>query len=202
MYRFLETINVKDGEFLNLKYHQDRVEKVFRRFYAKIPPLVLADVLTLPTSTHSVNYKCRVIYSKSIELVEFTEYIPKPVRSLKIVNDDSIDYSFKFADRRSLEVLLSKKGNCDDVLIIKNGLVTDTSYSNILFYDGRHWLTPDTPLLKGTCRQRLLDNHTIREQRVSFSDLTGFSHFMLINAMLGFDENKAVEISGIDALLT
>lgn len=197
MYRFLETINVKGGGFLNLHYHQDRMAMVFRRFYGQLQSPALADLLTLPDFAHSGNYKCRVIYSKDIELVEFTEYIPKPIRSLKIVNDDKIDYSFKFADRRPLEVLLSKKESCDDVLIIKNGQVTDTSYSNILFFDGRSWITPDSPLLRGTCRQRLLDNHTIREQRVSFTDLTGFTHFMLINAMLEFDERRAVDIGGI-----
>lgn len=197
MCRFLETINVKDGELLHLLYHQQRMAKVFRRFFGHAQPPLLAESLTLPDFALTGNYKCRLIFSRNIEMVEFSEYIPKLVRSLRIVTDDAIDYSFKFADRRPLETLFQSKGECDDVLIVKNGFVTDTSYSNILFYDGKRWLTPDTPLLNGTCRQRLLDEQKITERRIRASHLPGFTHFMLINAMLGFDENRAAPVEGI-----
>ena len=51
------------------------------------------------------------------------------------------------------------RGACDEILIIKDGHITDTSISNIVFRlpDG-WWLTPFTPLLKGIMRTYLLES--------------------------------------------
>jgi len=45
----------------------------------------------------------------------------------------------------------------DEVVFIKNGMVTDCSIGNLLFFDGHEWITPYIPLLKGTQRAFLLD---------------------------------------------
>jgi 4-amino-4-deoxychorismate lyase len=103
------------------------------------------------------------------------------------VTDDDIDYRFKYADRRRLQSLFARRGDCDDVLIVRNGLLTDTSYCNIVLYDGQDWWTPDTPLLPGTARQRLLDEGLIRERRIRVEDLPRFEHIRLINAMLPWE---------------
>jgi 4-amino-4-deoxychorismate lyase len=70
-------------------------------------------------------------------------------------------------------------------LIVKNGFITDTSSANILFYDGRDWVTPSTPLLMGTCREKLLRGGKIREENIKRDDIYKFKHFRLINAMIG-----------------
>src|SRR5690606_14853325 len=92
-----------------------------------------------------------------------TPYEVRAVTSLKIIHDDTIDYSLKYEDRSSIDNLFAKRNNCDDILIIKNGFVTDASYSNIAFYDGSRWITPAQPLLKGTMRQHLLDTGVIHQ---------------------------------------
>ncbi len=50
-------------------------------------------------------------------------------------------------------------------LCVKNGLVTDCTIGNLVFFDGTGWVTPDQPLLKGTKRQALLDRKLVRKKR-------------------------------------
>lgn len=91
---------------------------------------------------------------------------------------------------------MEQKQSCDDILIVKNGFVTDSSISNIIFFDGYKWVTPDTPLLKGTMRQFLLEAAEIKEETITVQNLTTFTSFRLINAMLGFD-GPEIDVSKI-----
>lgn len=141
-------------------------------------------------------YKCRVLYKKQIESVEFIPYEIKSIQSLKVVYDHTIEYPHKFEDRSKIQSLFEQRQYCDDVLIVKNGFVTDASYSNIIFFDGHRWITPDTPLLRGTMRQFLLDTAEIKQEPVTVQDIPSFKTFRLINAMLGFD-GPEIEVSRI-----
>lgn len=141
-------------------------------------------------------YKCRVVYSDKIETVEFIPYEIKPVNSLRIVYDQEIKYEHKYQNRDSLNALLSQRQYCDDILIVKNGFVTDSSYSNIIFYDGVNWITPAAPLLKGTMRQFLLDTAEIKAAPVAVQDIPSFKKFRLINSMLAFD-GPEIDVSKI-----
>jgi len=106
---------------------------------------------------------------------------------LKLVRDDKIDYHLKYADRSALNKLLEQKGENDEVIIIKNGMVTDCSIGNLIFFDGHNWNTPDTPLLKGTQRKYLLDKKLIRECNIKEEDIFKYQKVGIINALL----NKA-----------
>jgi len=139
-----------------------------------------------------------VVYGKDIEAIEFKPYQPRPIKTLKLVKDNEIDYSFKYADRENINLLYERRGNYDDILIVKNNLVTDTSYCNIIFFDGNKWLTPEFPLLKGTKRQQPLDGGKISVAKIIVESLRSFHEFMLINAMLDFDENRSLSIHGIE----
>lgn len=147
----------------------------------------LAEQITLPTYTYQGVYKCRIIYQQAIEHVEFIPYLRKPARSLQRVYCDTILYDYKYEDRRLLNQLFAQRGHSDDILIIKNGLVTDTSYANILFYDGQRWVTPDRPLLRGTQRQYLLDQHMVTEQPIKETSLYRFQQYKIINAFRGLE---------------
>lgn len=120
-----------------------------------------------------------------------TPYTIRKIQTFKLVHNNDIDYSKKFADRSVLDSLVQQKGDCDEILIVQNGLITDTSFSNIIFKKENVWVTPKTPLLKGTCRARLLEKGIIEPADIEISHLKQFSHFMLINAMLDFDETRA-----------
>jgi len=142
-------------------------------------------------------FKCRIIYSKQIEKIEFIPYQLPNITSLKIVIDNEIDYSHKYLNRNQLEKYYWQKGNCDDILIVKNGLVTDTSFANILFYNGIEWLTPANPLLKGTQRQFLLETEQITTAEIRPSDLKYFKKARLVNAMIRFEDEVDVEMKSI-----
>ena len=95
-------------------------------------------------------------------------------------------YEFKYLDRTQINQLIASKGAADDILIIKNGLVTDTSIANVAFWQQNKWLTPATPLLKGTTRQRLLSAGCIEAADIKLTDLNTFTKMALMNALMDF----------------
>jgi len=200
--KLLETIRFQNGKFDNLIYHQERMNKSRKEIFEIEDKINLATELIrrkTPEPELNVNdqktnlFKLRVIYAESIEQIEISPYSLPKIKTLKIVRDNKIDYSQKFHDRSQLDKLYQKRADCDDILIIKNGRVTDTWYANILFFDGRKWHTPEKPLLKGTQRQFLLDQKKIKTAEIKVEDLKSFKKVRLINAMIRFED--AVEIS-------
>lgn len=184
MCQYLETIAILNGETLHLPYHLYRVSEnsnVDLHFY----------ISTLKLPKTELN-KLSIVYdSKKIISSTITPYTIRKIQTFKLVHNNDIDYSKKFADRSVLNSLVQQKGDCDEILIVQNGLITDTSFSNIIFKKENVWVTPKTPLLKGTCRARLLEKGIIEPADIEISHLKQFSHFMLINAMLDFDETRA-----------
>lgn len=142
-------------------------------------------------------FKCRLIYSSEIEKIEFTPYSIPSIKLLKVVFDDQIEYSHKYLDRSHLDQLYGKKGKYDDILIVKDGLITDTWFANILFYDGNDWLTPLSPLLKGTQRTSLLKTGRIKTADIRPVDLKHFQKARLINAMIRLEDEVDIEITAI-----
>jgi len=189
MCRFIETLCVRDGEIQHLPFHQARVDRS-RQIVLKInQSLALDQLLQVPDEWKTVaRVKCRLVYSTEIEEITFGEYIPRTIRSLRLVMHDTIQYDHKFADRCLINHLLDQRQGCDDILMVKNGLITDTSYSNVAFYDGREWFTPHQPLLPGTTRARLLSEGRLREAKITSNGLLEFESCSLINAMLPLGE--------------
>lgn len=120
----------------------------------------------------------------------------RTISSLQVVCDDTISYSYKSCDRSQLNALAAKKGDCDEIIIVKNNLITDTSFTNLAIFDGNNWLTPKHPLLHGTQRALLLDNGLIKEADITVDDLIKAKRIRLFNAMIDFGERE-VEPSGI-----
>ena len=141
--------------------------------------------------------KCRIIYSKQIEKIEFIPYQLPIIRSLKIIVDDQIEYNHKYLDRNQLDHLYRQRGDCDDILIVKNGLITDTLFANTVFYDGEDWLTPAKPLLKGTQRARLLEKGIIETADIRAEALKSFEKVRLINAMIRFEDEFEMEVGSL-----
>lgn len=164
MCQFIETIRIEKGNACNLFYHNQRLNRVRWHFHPGCMPLLLEDYLQLSTDMDDV--KCRVVYTeKGIIDVSYSPYKMRPVHSLRMVRSDTIDYSFKSVDRKELNSLFQKRQDKDDILIVKNGLLTDTSIANIALYDGSDWYTPLHPLLKGTKREELLDKGILKERK-------------------------------------
>lgn len=196
MFPLLESIRLENGNFHRLSYHQQRMDRSVKELSGKRNSISLFEVLKKYNPPKTGVYKCRVIYTSQIDSVEFVSYSVKPVNSLKVVYDQHLEYTHKYQDRNEINALLNQRQFCDDILIIKNGLVTDSSYSNIIFFDGVNWITPHTPLLRGTMRQFLLDAAEIKSAPVRVQDIPSFKTFRLINAMLAFD-GPEIDVSKI-----
>lgn len=192
----IESIKLQDGRFNNLRYHELRMAYSLKELYGvsdQINLLQFLDTLNYPRKGF---YKCRLVYDHQTKEVEFNPYTLRMVSSLKLVVNDSILYDHKYSDRYSINQLIQKKEECDDILIVKNGWVTDCSYANIVFKSGSKWYTPHTYLLKGTMRESLLDAGEIEALPIKISNIKKFEKFKLINSMLGF-EGAECDISNI-----
>lgn len=196
MYRLIESIKLQNGNFHRLQYHQQRIDRSVEALFQTKNTINLFETLKQHAFPKTGVYKCRVIYTTKIEQIDLTPYEVRPVHGLKVVYDNTINYQHKLENRSHLNSLFEQRQFCDDVLIIKNGFVTDASYSNILFYDGSKWVTSNTPLLKGTMRQFLLDTAEIKEIPITVQDIPTFKTFRLINSMLGFD-GPEIDVSRI-----
>lgn len=180
----------------NLSFHQERFNRARRELFGA-PPLILAELLSVPESLSPGLYRCRVVYDEKIGQVDFYPYEPRILRSLKVINADDLSYDHKYVDRRVIDRVFTERGTCDDILIVKNHRITDSSIANIVFFDGVRWVTPCTPLLKGTQRAKLLATGKITEEEILLSDIGHFKCFRLINAMREFDFGVDIPIEKI-----
>jgi 4-amino-4-deoxychorismate lyase len=194
----LETIRIEDRQIKNAEFHNRRMNRARADLFGLPSDVDVSRIIKIPIGMGMGVFKCRILYDRVIREVQVIPYTPKPVKSLKIVEDNEIDYKYKYADRSRLEGLLSLKGDCHEILIVKDGCITDTSYSNIIFQaeDG-NWVTPDTPLLKGTMRQFLLEKREITEERIIPADLSRFTLARMINCMMDIESGHLIGIDDI-----
>jgi 4-amino-4-deoxychorismate lyase len=181
--KYLETIKAVDGKIYNLEFHQWRLDGVLKSL-GVTKRYQLVEHISAPQDGF---FRCRIVYdAKNIE-VEYIPYVKRDVKRLKLIYNDEIEYEKKYANRELLDSLFALKAECDDILIVKSGLITDTSIANIAFFDGEQWLTPKRPLLRGTTRERYLKSKKIVEKDIFVDDLQEFSKIALMNAMVDFD---------------
>jgi 4-amino-4-deoxychorismate lyase len=192
-----ETIRLQDGEFSNLQYHAARLNRSRKALFGTDDHLRLETSLSVPENCKQGVFRCRVSYGLAIGEIQFEPYQKRHIESLRLVEDDSISYDFKFSDRTRLNQLFGERKGCDEILIIKHGLLTDTSFSNILFSDGRNWVTPASPLLRGTMREYLLKKGIIKESDITVNDLKKYTTARLINAMLPFGAGIDIPVENI-----
>ena len=158
---FIETIRIENGKAVNMAFHNYRFNRTRRDIFECNLPVNLADFIQ--PGEYTERTRCRVEYQEEVEKVEYLPYTIRPVNSLKIVTSDGLDYTYKSTDREALNRLFACRGERDDILIVRRGLLTDTSIANIALFDGKDWFTPKLPLLRGTCRTALIDNGIIKE---------------------------------------
>lgn len=194
----VESIKLKDGKLFNLGYHQNRMNGALAELFPEAVAINLATVISIPERCLSGIFKVRVLYGPSVDAIEIEPYHFRTIQSLKVVHHESIDYHLKYTDRQILQQLYAQRGDCDDIIIIKNGLVTDAFAANLIFFDGQKWFTPNSPLLKGTQRQYLLEQGVISEIEIKESDIPAFQKVGLINAMVSFEDMPVIPVEKIE----
>ena len=191
MYQLFESISCLDGELQNLEYHQTRVDNTLNTLYPQMgDTYVLNKLIRIPANLQG-SYKCRFVYGPQHYRYDFEPYHLRTIKTLKLIRNDWIEYPFKYIDRTKLDALKYSQQVADDIIIVRNNLLTDSSFANIALHNGFEWHTPETPLLPGTRRHKLIDQKMIVPKKIRAEDLTNYHKISLINAML---ELGAVEI--------
>ncbi|AEE13995.1 hypothetical protein Thena_0349 [Thermodesulfobium narugense DSM 14796] len=183
MCQFIETIKLYNSNYFNLEYHQRRVDLTQKKFFG-ISNLDLERILPDPEDFARGVYKLRIVYSEKLESVDISKYNVKSLKALRLVFSNEIDYSYKFSDRGIFDNLKKCCKSFEEILIIKNNLVTDTSFSNIALYKNGIWYTPESYLLNGTKRQSYLDKGILKEAEITLEKIFLYEKISLINAML------------------
>ena len=179
---FLETIRVEQGRALHLPFHQERMERTLKHFHIQ-KEYILSELLSPPQSGI---YRCRVCYSNEKIEIEYIPYEKHLPQRLKMVEAADIAYDYKYENREVLQRLFMQKGDADDVLIVQNGFVRDTTIANVAFFNGKEWLTPKEPLLLGTTRARYLKESKVKEAEIRVEELSSYKKMALMNAMVDF----------------
>ncbi len=180
MYRFFETIQYRDGVFYNLDSHQKRIARTFANFYTNDTPHDLQSLLRFDGEGL---FRCRFSYDAKGYAIEYLPYRLRTIERFYIVDSD-LHYSFKYTDRDALNNLKKGLGENEEVLIFKDGLLSDTTFSNVAILINDEWLTPKKPLLEG-CMLSTLD---IKRADISREMVFRSQKIALINSMLGFYE--------------
>ena len=197
MFPLFESIRIENGKICLTEFHQKRMDKTFDKFYKKENPWQLKQIFSQIKVPFNGLYKMKFNYSEKKYKIEFKKYLLKKIAKIKCYEINDLTYNFKFSDRTKIEYFYTKKLDCQDILMIKNGYLTDTSYCNIILFDGFSWFTPEKPLLKGVQREKLLVSKMISKTKIKLNEINDFKQFKLINAMIKFEDYLPQNVSNI-----
>jgi 4-amino-4-deoxychorismate lyase len=199
MFPFFESIRYRNGVPENLIQHQQRVNNTFNQFGANIN-------IDLSEHIHSFDkkpaldnhlYKCRFQYDLTGKVnIEFEAYTIRKINSISFFDIGTLQYPFKFSDRGWIKEAILSAGT-DEIIMTQNEFIKDASYANVVFFDGKNWITPLAPLLKGTRRASLLNDKIIMEAPLQIKDIKHFESFKLINAMMLWEESPLFGIENL-----
>ena len=191
MYRLLESLAIRDGLITHVDYHQNRIEKAFSNQFPLHTPWCLSELFKNLELPQSGLYKLRFLYDSQNYHIEWAAYTPRNVSSLKLTEIGDYSYDHKFLDRDYIQDLFQKRGQADDILMVKHGCVTDTSYANIALLDQHNnWITPNKPLLEGTSRARLIAEEVISVKQILVNDLGQYKGVKPFNALMPLDDAR------------
>lgn len=194
MFQFIESICCENKQLRNLTFHQARFDRTRKDNFNDIQPILLEDIIQIPSDSTHEKYKVRVVYDREIQSVEFLPYEIKQISSIKLFEiDPKINYTYKYIDRWFFDEYL-KESKTDDLVLVKSNYITDCIYSNLVFFDGENWVTPRSLLLKGTMRESLLEEGKIIQKNIKVSDLSNYKSFKRINAMMSLEESQEIDI--------
>lgn len=179
MIKYFETIKCYEKKVFNLEYHKQRI-------FNTIGKNLYLENHIKPSS--KILQRCKITYNNQEILgIEYFPYIKKEIKSFKLVFDDDIVYDKKYLDRENIDKLYLKRENCDEIIIIKNGVVTDTSIANIAILYAGQWIVSKDSLLEGTTKARLIKENKISLRNIDIKLLKKSSKLALLNSMIGFN---------------
>ncbi len=207
--QLLETIRYEGGTCRLLDLHEERMlrslkalapmSSMFQRLKSKgLEQLIKewqgAEVLFQGLELGQT-YKLRLIYDeKQICHLEALAYSPLRVEKLWLYEvGTDFSYEHKFLERTCLNPFNEAENSKPKIpLFIKEGLLTDSSFTNIILRFGEELLTPRKPLLRGVMREHLLREGRLREEDLGLEALKSCDEVLLINVMLPLERAISV----------
>lgn len=190
----IESLKVENKTLLNVWYHNSRMNISRHQLFGTNDNIDLREFIDLRHLDPEIIYKCRVIYNASIVSITYQQYIPRKISNFKLVHADALNYSYKFADRNLLDALKDQYPEADAVIYVKDNRITDCNFANLVFFDGLAWYTPETVLLKGTKRQKYLDEGKIIACDICVGDLPAYTNVRIINAMIDLEASPDIPV--------
>ena len=197
MFQLVESLRIEDRMLHHVDLHNRRLNNARRKVFGIKKPVDLNQVIQLPELMEKVRYKCRVVTNGQEISFEISLYHQREIKSLKLVHVNNIDYTYKTDRREMLDKAFAERGSCDDIIIVKNKYLTDAWAANIILFDGKAWVTPSTPLLKGIQREFLLSKGLIAEEKIHYESLHKYQKIKLINAMIDFERAPEIDTTTI-----
>lgn len=199
MYPFFETIRYNYAIAENLISHQKRVERTFMHYGETCNlNLLHIDFKSEAEKNGAINdavFKCKIMYDlKGNIQISFEPYQIRAIQSFTIMDIGSNDYSIKLTDRTWINDAV-KSVDTDEVIFAKEGILKDASYTNIVLFNGKDWITPANPLLLGTKRALLLRKNIIKAKEIHQDELRNYQSLKFINAMMLWDESPTIDLS-------
>jgi len=143
--------------------------------------------------------RCRIEYNAHLFSIHYYPYVSRQIHSIKMVPlPNEFDYRYKYADRKLIEDLYDQRDGADEILMVKDGWITDTSIANIALSKNGKWYTPSIPLLAGTTWKRLIHAGSLIPKPIHATDMGNFDTFRIFNAMNSFNEAEEIPIKNIN----
>lgn len=172
----------------NLGFHEARMSRAYLKVFGKKKKFNLKKLIEVPNLKADTKYKCRIIYQEQIESIKFSPYKEHKIKKVKFIEDDNIIYNHKFTNREMLDLHKASCQKNEEAIIIRKGLIRDSTWSNVAFWNGKEWHTPTYPLLLGTRRAQLIEDGLIISKKIRRPHLSQYSKVSFISAMSNLGE--------------
>jgi 4-amino-4-deoxychorismate lyase len=182
-----ESIRVNDGQVPLLDFHQKRIELSYSAVFKKVSTYNLKECIE-PFLKKDGIQKCRFIYDDKnyrVEIIDYQLIEPKRIGWLRI--DPNFNYSFKFFNRSFFNKINEVYSACDEIILIQNNEITDSTYCNIVIYINNEWILPKSYLLNGVERSRIISKYNFTVAPVSIDKFLLAKEYKLINSMRPFE---------------
>ncbi len=196
MTRLIESIRIYNGCAELLARHQQRVKSAYLHIFNSTSPLALNKIIALSPPPGSGLYKLRVEYEENSFEMEYIPYSTPEFRGYRLVNIPSdFDYRFKYADRALFDLITRETEPGMLPILVRDGMITDSTFTNLVFRKGDTLFTPITPLLKGVQISKLIDDGSVKPSIIAQADIKLYDEIIPTNAMNPLGEMRGIMLT-------
>jgi 4-amino-4-deoxychorismate lyase len=199
MYPLFETIAIEKFQPQNIELHQQRMDISYLKLFKKTNPFNLSELIKHENIPSEGLFKWKILYGCSSYKTIVDSYEPRQINKVKFVHVDSnFDYTFKFSNRALIDELRDINSDYDEIIMVKNGHLSDSSIANLVLKQKNKLFTPNTPLLEGTQRKYLIMKDIIIEKQILYEDLGDYEGVFFINSMLPFERAPYFKLDSME----